>query len=324
MSHNVYFFNGRRRPISIASVVAYFSDRACWTVDADAAQAAYRNSDTHVSFVARFRESSASNTNLEIPNPSIVFQINYFRPPFFGDEAAIELSAFREYFDPEFVDPQVGVLASGDTHAYFSHGFVARYRAGNAKAYASIMERLREEGGAIPPCVAETKLMEAWRWNRLSKPNLEKYFRNNGKDVYVAALAWATIPEEGGRPLCVATWTDGARAAIPAFADRIILVADGIRRRRRGISSLLFKRNSEATMCMTHADEVAGLNCASAKAHDDAPYIFVNSDVSDPPREVIDLYRRPQPPLSESFQLTPSDEILSADLMAEVRSNAKR
>ncbi|MEL7490509.1 MAG: hypothetical protein AAGJ73_07295 [Pseudomonadota bacterium] len=324
MSHNVYFFNGRRRPISLNSVVAYFSDRAYWSVDADAAQVAYLNSDTHVSFVARIRESGASNACLEIPKPSVAFQVNYFRPPFFGDEAAIELSAFREFFDPEFVDPQAGVLSSNDTITYFSNGFLSHYRVGNAKAYVTIIERLREEGGAIPPCVAETKLMDAWRWNRLRKPSLEKYFRDSGQDVCVASSIWATIPEEGGRPLCVATWTDGARAAIPTFVDRIILIADGIRRRRRGISSLLFRSNSEATMCMVHVDDVAGLNCASAKTHDNAPYIFVDSDVSDPPREVIDLYRRPQPPLSESFQVTPSDEILSADLMAEARSNAKR
>lgn len=132
--------------------LGYFADRSHFKVTG--LQAAYENTSTGVCFhiMGRSEEGQAGG-----PVTGADFNINFFRPSFFGLEAAIELTAFIRRFQPQIQDPQADGMGQGP---YSEEGFLRGWNAGNrlgARALAA--------ASGAPWVLPASTLQRAWKWN---------------------------------------------------------------------------------------------------------------------------------------------------------------
>ena len=175
---------------------------------AENTQAVYQNDDTGVYFLFDL----ATEPDDEGPSFKISFNLNYFRPHFFGIEAAPILRAVIDGFGFTIHDPQNDGMGDGP---FTEEGFLRGWNKGNAFGYRAILRsdkppkevyaRPREETGAI------------WRWN-YEKENTQQTF---GERIFVPRIF--CVVADGA--LCsAAVWPDGIAELVPAvdlyFIDR--------------------------------------------------------------------------------------------------------
>jgi hypothetical protein len=137
----------------------YFRSRPLYEVSES--QAWYSNETTGVYFC--FDISEEEGKTFEIPDQPdlapIAFNINYFRPHFFGLEAEPELTAFVRAFDFLVSDPQNQGMGDGE---YSPEGFLRGWNAGNEFGYRVIIsEQDPSEIRSLPTHYLES----IWRWN---------------------------------------------------------------------------------------------------------------------------------------------------------------
>ena len=95
MSYDL-FLKSDSSALTAEQFASYFSRRDCYT--ADKTRASYENEDTGVYFVFYYGGDDEDD--------SVAFNLNYFRPHFFGLEAAPELAEFVTTFNLSIGDPQ--------------------------------------------------------------------------------------------------------------------------------------------------------------------------------------------------------------------------
>ncbi len=136
-------------------VFYYFAGREHFAANGD--EFMYENPDTEVYFQVRLR--SGRNFRLQKTVVSVEFEINYFRPSYFGVEAEKELSAFVAKFQPQIDDPQMHGMGDGP---YSGEKFLNAWNFGNVFSTHNAIKRSPGEKIASMPCEV---LRETWAWN---------------------------------------------------------------------------------------------------------------------------------------------------------------
>jgi hypothetical protein len=136
-------------------LLEYFAARRHYKVEDD--KVLYAHPDTDVYFFMRLR--SSRNILLQRTVISAEFEINYYRPSYFGAEAEKELSAFMATFHPRIHDPQMHGMGDGP---YSPDGFLSGWNFGNVFTVHAI--RSRNPDDPIPSMPA-AELRAAWEWN---------------------------------------------------------------------------------------------------------------------------------------------------------------
>jgi hypothetical protein len=137
-------------------MVTYFATRPHFSIENDVVL--YENPDTGVYFSLKLR--CGRNVVLQRSVVSAEFEINYFRPSFFGIEAEREIAALVAAFNPRIEDPQMHGMGDGP---YTRDGFLSGWNFGNAFA-ASGRSPDKQYGWKIAVIPAE-QLHATWEWN---------------------------------------------------------------------------------------------------------------------------------------------------------------
>ena len=136
-------------------VLDYFAARKHFKVRDN--KVVYGNPNTGVYFYVKLQ--SSTNILLRRTVVSATFEINYYRPSYFGIEAENELSAFMTAFKPRIHDPQMHGMGEGP---YSREGFLRGWNFGNVFAVHSIMSQNPDDD--VPSMPAE-QLRSVWEWN---------------------------------------------------------------------------------------------------------------------------------------------------------------
>lgn len=146
MSYDL-FFSPESEPISADQFTAYFSRRPHYTVNDG--QAIYENEDTGVYFYFEYGDD----------DDGVAFNLNYFRPHFFGLEAAPEVDAFVSAFSLSIEDPQNDGMGEGP---FSIEGFLRGWNAGNRFGYHAILSSDNRPETYVYPTA---DLERVWNWN---------------------------------------------------------------------------------------------------------------------------------------------------------------
>jgi len=148
MSYDLYFKSDSAK-LNEDQLASYFCARPHYIVKDS--QAFYKNDDTGVYFSFDFGEEDED----EYP---IAFELNYFRPHFFGLEAVGEVASFVEAFHLSVDDPQTDGMGEG---AFSIEGFLRVWNAGNRFGYSLLSQRK----SLTPQVYPSADLERVWLWN---------------------------------------------------------------------------------------------------------------------------------------------------------------
>jgi hypothetical protein len=141
--------------LSERDFLEYFAGRRHFTVRGN--EIHYENPDTTVGFFIRYTASKGFLARKSLS--AAHFELNYFRPSFFGLEAEIELSALVAKFAPRIEDPQLEGMGQGP---YCGEGFLRGWNYGNTFAVGAITASNPQHKVVSLPT---SKLLTAWKWN---------------------------------------------------------------------------------------------------------------------------------------------------------------
>jgi hypothetical protein len=199
-------------------MLQYFAERKNFTVAKD--DVGYRNADTGVYFSFALR--CKRNFLLQKKVTSAEFEINYYRPSFFGIEGERELSAFVAAFQPRIEDPQMRGMEDGP---YSGEGFLKGWNFGNLFSVRSI---LADKPDLTFASIPAEMLRAVWTWNDHRGERSDKmgercfvpmimFFRIDGRASRVAA--WRVGHQFCCRESILSSSNDLVRA-VPASASR--------------------------------------------------------------------------------------------------------
>jgi len=196
MSYDLYF--DRSAEVTLEEFDSYFGKVPHCKVQGT--QAVYQNEDTGVYFLFDL----ATKPEDEGPAHKVSFNLNYFRPHFFGLEAAPELKAVVDAFQFAIHDPQNSGMGDGP---FSEEGFLRGWNAGNEVGYRAILQS--ENAPADVHCRPTAELESIWRWN-FEKEAIQGTF---GERVFVPRVFWMIAD---GVLSSAAIWPDGIGELVPA------------------------------------------------------------------------------------------------------------
>ncbi len=180
MSYDL-FLSSESRPLSGDQFRSWFEQRPGYTVHGD--EARYENEDTGVYFSFEY----------DTDNSTVAFNMNYYRPHFFGLEAVGEVEAFVEAFDLSPEDPQNDGM--GDA-SFSKEGFLRGWNAGNQFAYRAILSSGDRSETQIYP-TAELERIWNWNYHRISRQEevgeslfVPKYMFMKGSPTAQVTVVW--------------------------------------------------------------------------------------------------------------------------------------
>jgi hypothetical protein len=182
-------------------ILQHLAARTHFSVEKD--HALYNNPNTGVYFFLRLR--CARNVLFQSNVISAEFEVNYYRPSFFGIEAEREISAFVAAFQPQIHDPQIKGMGEGP---YSPEGFLNGWNFGNVFAARNALSR--RNVASMPADV----LRAAWEWNYHSA---EHDWRN--PNLFVPDIMFFRIE---GRTSRVVIWPEGMPALLPSV-DHVLV-----------------------------------------------------------------------------------------------------
>jgi hypothetical protein len=133
----------------------FFRGRSHYKIFAD--EVCYEHPKTGVYFSFKLR--CARNIVFRRTAVSVEFEINNFRPSYFGIEAEKELSAFVSAFKPQIEDGQMHGMGEG---AYSGEGFLSGWNFGNA---FSVHVAISRDIGLQAETLPADDLRAVWEWN---------------------------------------------------------------------------------------------------------------------------------------------------------------
>src|SRR5436190_1435106 len=167
MSYDLWLHTREGRPpLERDAFFAYFTgDR--WAQQGD--EVHYSNQATGVYFHFRYGEPGEDDQDPNTESSAhhgrqyAFFNINFFRPSFFGLEAERELTRLVQHFDFVVSDPQGEGMGNGE---YSPEGFLRGWNAGNRFAVGA-MRQLRQQGeepigGNLS--LPQADLRAIWEW----------------------------------------------------------------------------------------------------------------------------------------------------------------
>jgi hypothetical protein len=181
-------------------MLEHFAKRRHFSVKNDTV--VYGNPDTGIYFFVKLR--SARNVLFRRSVPFAEFEINYYRPSYFGIEAERELSALVTAFQPRIHDPQMHGMGDGP---YSRDGFLRGWNFGNVFSVSSAPD---SDLATMPA----DNLHAAWMWN-YDCAECER--RNPG--CFVSTIEFFRIE---GRPSRVVLWPEGRPVLLPR-ADYVLV-----------------------------------------------------------------------------------------------------
>jgi hypothetical protein len=154
----------------------------------------YGNPDTGVYFSVKLRRARTMFFQKSVPFAE--FEINYYRPSYFGIEAEVELSALMAAFRPRIHDPQMYGMGEGP---YSGEGFLSGWNFGNVFS--------ARQGADDIATMPARDLRAAWEWNY----HRAEHDRRN-PSCFVPAIMFFRIEGHPGR---VVVWAQGMPALLP-------------------------------------------------------------------------------------------------------------
>ena len=303
MSYDLYFGadTGRSGP-TVEEQRAYFSGRAGYEVTD--AQAWYSNEDTGVYFCfdlgnqpIEVEEDEAGQDADTTPFENLAsFNLNYFRPHFFGLEAALEVEAFVQNFDLVIDDPQLDGMGQG---RFTAEGFLKGWNHGNAFAYRAMAQTTPSEQTLLMPT---SRLDSIWRWNF----NRKDFQAQLGDTVFVPKMMFLNVD---GAPRTFCAWGD----AIPVMLPEVDLVF--IPRQQLAPRRFLAKKQDMAVVSWS---EIAPL--LAGFESDAGALRYFKLDYAVAPGEVQDFLKK-LPATTAKYDGVGSDTVLNAEIMADVEKS---
>jgi len=176
----------------------YFAGRRHFTARGN--EVVYQNPDTTVGFFLRYELSKGFLSRKSLA--AAHFELNYFRPSFYGLEAQIELSALVTRFAPRIEDPQINGMGQGP---YSGDGFLRGWNYGNTFAVGAITASNPQHKVVTMPT---DKLLTAWKWN-YNKPQLSAEV---GERQFVPSIMTVAV---ANTPSLVVVWALGMPVVLP-------------------------------------------------------------------------------------------------------------
>jgi hypothetical protein len=255
-------------------------------------QSWYRNADTGVYFVFEYSDTVASPDLEEAASGyPLSFNINYYRPSFFGKEAEPELHAFIERFDLLVDDPQIGGMGVGE---YDSAQFLRGWTKGNELGYQAVLQGGEAKAIFTAPTL---ELERIWRWN-YERRRLQAQI---GERHFVPRIFFLEV--EGAAKSAV-VWPDAIPSLLPQvdylFVDRQDLAP---RRWFRGIPDrALVPWHKAETVIRAHASVT-----------ETGAFLL---SYSSPPSKLVKMVRN-LPPQTHALRGIANDAVLDAELIAK-------
>ncbi|MEM7476571.1 MAG: hypothetical protein AAF483_16410 [Planctomycetota bacterium] len=200
MSYDL-FLKSNASALDADEFAAYFETRSNYKVDKG--HAFYENEDTGVYFSFEVVSDEAN---------TVAFNLNYFRPHFFGLEAAPEVSEFISAFNLSIDDPQADGMGEGP---FSIEGFLRSWNAGNHFGYRAILAQDERPETQVYPTA---ELERVWRWN-LNRGALQNQM---GETLFVPKFMFFKGATQASSAV---VWPDACPIFIPR-ADIVIVLRD--------------------------------------------------------------------------------------------------
>lgn len=218
MSYDL-FFAPTYRLCGIDEFVEYFSNRPNYKLEGTAAY--YFNEYTGVYFSFEYNvdldteqieaEMDDENDEQEEDEYPIVFNINFYRPSFFGLEAANEIMEFVAEFELQVMDPQGnGIHEEG----FSAENFLDGWNAGNEFAYRAILGN--DEFQQMALTYPTASLHEIWSWN-YGRDELQNRL---GDDIFVPRIYFMKVDE---KVVTTTLWPDAIPVCLPKVDFVLVL-----------------------------------------------------------------------------------------------------
>lgn len=283
------FFRPKSSPPTGEHFKTYFADRAGYTFQGEA-QAFYENGDTGVYFYFEYHEAEDDDARDVLP---IVFNLNYFRPHFFGLEAAGEVERFVQAFDLNVIDPQTEGMGEGP---FSRDGFLRGWNAGNRVAYRAILSLEDRPEVYVYPTDG---LERVWEWNHGRDALQERV----GDGLFVPKLMFM---KSGQRACTAIVWPDGCPICMPR-ADLVFLHREQLSTERPA------DEGTETTVVPWQ--RMAPLVADFQQEGTELPYFRLDHELI--PDEIVDFVRSlPTSPPNTQMGLA-YDQVLNEELVAQ-------
>ncbi len=202
MSYDLYFQTEAFDP---AALHAYFEGREHYQLHDQGA--VYENRSTGVYFSFHYAatddaDSEDEPAGADASGAGVAFNLNYFRPSFFGLEAAIELEAFDQKFGWDVHDPQNDGMGDGP---FSREGFLSGWTTGNRFAYSAMLNM--PEKPTVYTC-ARAELESAWAWNYSCRARLDEM----NDEVFLPRIMFV---KDGDRAASVCVWPEAIPVHLP-------------------------------------------------------------------------------------------------------------
>lgn len=213
MSYDLYLLPREPSVCGEREITAFFSGRKYYASNASASEALYKNAATGVYFTFNWKEGeTAEGAEDALRRPHLCLNLNYFRPSFFGLEAALELGALMQAFSFEIFDPQREGMGNGP---YSREAFLRGWNAGNQFAVTAIGKHQNSSSARVP----RSDLEALWQWNyRL--PNVQEEIYD--KLINVIAQPMEVFMVEGSSRPAI-HWNNAVPILIPEIAEGAVL-----------------------------------------------------------------------------------------------------
>ncbi len=299
MSYDLYFrVSGDLPGVSREAFQAWFSGRPWYRIEGT--QAYYENEDTGVYFTFEHPEEKRAEPQGEedARDAGVGFNLNYYRPHFFGLEAEEEVSAFVQKFDLSVADPQAEGMGEG---RYSRDGFLQGWNAGNRVGYRVYAGTAAKATAPTtpPPTLPTTELERCWTWNRARKGLQERM----GQERFVPRIMFI-LQEDAVRTMAV--WPDASPIAIP----RVDLVC--LARTELAPKKLFGKR--EPDFALVPFEEMAPFLAGAVPVAEGVPYSLLKQERL--PLDLIGFISSREPWLVRPKGLSP-DSVLNEELVRE-------
>jgi hypothetical protein len=202
-------------PVRRYRLLQHFAARRHFSVKND--DVVYENPYTGVYFFVRLRSARKLFRSNVV---SAEFEINYYRPSYFGIEVENVLSDFVAVFQPGIEDPQMQGMGEGP---YSREGFISGWNFGNVFASRNALSP-----GRNVVSMPSDELRATWEWNYHCA---ERQRRNPG--LFVPTIFFFRIES---RPSRVVFWGEGMPILLPKV-DHVLVGRIVSGEKRYGLAS---------------------------------------------------------------------------------------
>jgi hypothetical protein len=300
MSYDL-FFAPTYRVCGIEEFTEYFSGRPNYKVEGAAAY--YFNEYTGVYFSFEYNgDVSPDESDDELDDEDqededefpIAFNINFYRPSFFGLEAANEVVEFVAEFELDVVDPQ----NDDEEEGFSAESFLKGWNAGNRFAYRAILgnEEYDQEAMTYPAA----RLHEIWSWN-YERDELQNRL---GDDIFVPRIYFMKVDD---KIVTTTLWPDAIPICLPKVDFVLVL--------RKELSS---QPDSEEPEVLRVAWKELAAEIESYPFEED---FFYRMEFEYPEETLCNVVRQLPLQSHDPEEIQPYDSILDEELVAMARSN---